>query len=617
MNFQLKISKLTEKIKDNFLDFFFPIKMTLGKINYLNSCGLKYKFRYYYNLKEVLSKEYPQGLIGMETHRWIYRYLKKEVSIDITNIRDLILEKVYKKFKDLTDADKEFHKNKIDTMLNNFYKWYTSSDKKVYLVNYDVSTKLNGVTFVAKCDCILETPDGYEIIDFVTSKNNFSEEMLPYNFDTNYMYFVLKTYFDKKKKGEKRFVVKKFFLQYANLVKFNVNTFQQKETIKTLVNIKKTLREKKFEIQKGPLCGWCGFYDVCPGWKIEREGLPEKGIKPVAPDTTLFRIARETQGMMGLSYSKMSMFIQCPRRYKLCYLDKAGVKPQGFFSIGSTVHNTLEMFYQIELKKGQTEPPIEKLYELYDENWISAGYVSEQEEQEYYKNGKEWLTNYYNKYVKGKYLKAYSVEEYFELPIGQGKHVMIGFYDRIQKNPDGSFEILDYKTDPKVRTQEEVDKDLQLTIYYWSLKNRGIEAKKLSLIFIRFNEMVSSTRSQKDIEYIDNYVKEVADSMVMKGEELERIRKEYQQKGEPLPQEIVDQIFPATINKYCGGCDYIIGCPMEMKIKTEYSDKLLFKVSDSGQVLDKDVQEDVDVSDEQELEENKTTSSNTSSTTKQ
>jgi putative RecB family exonuclease len=416
------------------------------------------------------------------------------------------------------------------------------------------------------------------------------------------MYFVLKRYFDNKKSGEKRFILKKIFLRYNNIVVFKENIFQQKETIKQIKEIKHILRNKDFEITKGPLCGWCGFYDICPGWKIEREGLPEKGIQPLAPTTTLFRIAREKRGMMGLSYSKMSMFIQCPRRYKLCYLDKAGVKPQGFFSIGSTIHNTFEMFYQIDLKKGQTEPPIEELYRLYDENWISAGYTSEEEEQEYYKNGKEWITNYYNKFVKGKYIKAYSVEEYFELPIGKGKHVMIGFYDRIQKNPDGTFEILDYKTDPKVRTQEEVDKDLQLTIYYWSLKNHGIEAKRLSLIFVRFGEMVSTTRSEKDIEYIDNYVKEVADSMVLRGEQLEALRLEYKQRGEILPQEKIDELFPATVNKYCGGCDYIIGCPMETKIRTEYSDKLLFKVSETGQAVDKDIQEEINLESGEEID---------------
>jgi len=574
---------------------------------------MKYKFRYIYNLKEIVSKEYPQGLIGMEVHRWIYRYLKKEVKLEMSEISDAIMEKVYKKFPDLSEEDKIFQKENLNTMLSNFYNWYKQDDKKVYLVNYDVEIKFEGAKFVAKCDCILETEKGYEIIDFVTSKNNIREEMLPYDFGTNYMYFVLKTYFDKKKSGEKRFILKKIFLRHNNIAEYKENIFQQKETIKQIKEVKHILRNKDFEIQKGPLCGWCGFYDICPGWKIEREGLPEKGIQPLAPTTTLFRIARETRGMMGLSYSKMSMFIQCPRRYKLCYLDKAGVKPQGFFSIGSTVHNTLEMFYQIELKKGQTEPPIEELYRLYDENWISAGYLSEQEEKEYYTNGKEWLTNYYNKFVKGKYIKAYSVEEYFELPIGQGKHVMIGFYDRIQKNPDGSFEILDYKTDPKVRTQEEVDKDLQLTIYYWSLKNHGIEAKRLSLIFIRFGEMVSTTRSQKDIEYIDNYVKEVADNMVLKGEQLEFLRAEYKKRGEDVPQEKIDELFPATINKYCGGCDYIVGCPMEEKIRTEYSDKLLFKVSETGQVLDKDIQEEVSLEVSEETESKTNLSGNLSS----
>ncbi|MFN3550319.1 MAG: PD-(D/E)XK nuclease family protein [Endomicrobiia bacterium] len=573
-----------------------PILVTLGKINDLQSCGLKYKFKYYYNLDEILSKEYPQGMIGQMIHRYIYQVLNKEIKFDQEYILEMIMTRIEDKYKDLTNEDKNFHIKNTKKMLENFYNWYSENKYEVVSINYDIFVNYNKVKFKIKCDCILKDKNGdYIVIDFMTSKKNLSSEFLTYDFDTNYQYFVLEKFFTKK---QKNFKLIKFFLPYNNFVEFKPDWAQQKETEKIVFDLLDQLKNKEFEIKKGPICGWCGYYDICPAWKLEREGDKEENIPAVAKETTLFRQARETKGRMALSYSKMSMYIQCPRRYRLCYLDKKGVKPQGFFSIGSTIHNALELFYQIKTKNNK-EPGIDELLKLYDECWISAGYKTPQEEKEYYLNGKQWLVNYYEKFVKDKFITAYATEEYFELPIGKNTHVMIGYIDRIQKNPDGTFEILDYKTDPKLRSQQEVDSDLQLTIYYWALRNRGIETKRLGLIFIRFGEIVYTTRTQKDIDILDDYVKEVADKMWADGEKYMNLIKEYEEKNQVVPEEKIEEVLPSKINKYCGGCDYLKGCPKEEIIKTEYKDKLLFEVSDKGEVLDKEI----DIKEEEPKEE--------------
>ncbi len=568
--------------------FSLPILVSLGKIKDLQSCGLKYKFKYYYNLDEILLKQYPQGMIGQMIHRYIYQILNKETKFDKEHILEVIISKIEDEYKDFTEEDKNFHIRNIKKMLENFYNWYSENKYEIVSVNYDIFVKYNNAKFKVKCDCILKDED-YIVIDFMTSKKNLSSEFLTYDFDTNYQYFVLDKFFTKK---QKNFKLIKFFLPYNNFVEFKPDWAQQKETEKIIFDLLEQLKNKEFEIKKGPMCGWCGYYDICPGWKLEREGDKGKNIPAFAEKTTLFRQARETKARMGLSYSKLSMYIQCPRRYRLCYLDKKGVKPQGFFSIGSTIHNALEVFYQIKTKNNK-EPSIDQLLNLYDKFWISAGYKTPQEEKEYYLNGRQWLINYYEKFVKEKFITAYATEEYFELPIGKNTHVMIGYIDRIQKNPDGTFEILDYKTDPKIRSQQEVDSDLQLTIYYWALRNRGIETKSLGLIFIRFAEIVYTTRSQKDIDVLDGYVKEVADRMWADAEKYMNLAKEYDEKNQVIPEEKIEEILPSKINKYCGGCDYLKGCPKEELVKTEYKDKLLFEVSDTGEVLDEEIEIDI------------------------
>ena len=576
-----KLKKLWESIKTIFVP---KIVLTLNIFDLISSCELKYKFRYFYNLEEILLQQRPEGYIGLLVHRYIFLVLRKEIKFDLEYILKLIMEEVCLKFESLNEEDKKFYERNISKMLENFYNWYLRNSDKIYAVDHEITVKYKNIKLKLKCDCILRYDDNYEVIDFVTSKRNILQEFLPYDSSTNFQYFVLKNFFSKT---GKKFKFIKAYLLFNNFAEFVEDWSVQKEIEKNVVKIYNKLKTKTYVAHKGPLCGWCGYYDICPVWKIEREGDKEKNVQPIAPQTTLFRIARETPAMMALSYSKMSMYIQCPRRYRLCYLDRVGVKPQGFFSIGSTIHNTLELFYKIKPKKG--EPSLEELLCLYSQCWISLGYKSEKEEQEYFESGKQWLINYYNKFVKGQYIPAYATEDYFEIPIGKNKHVMIGYIDRVQRNLDGSFEILDYKTDPKIREQQEVDNDLQLTIYYWALRNKGIEAKRLGLIFIRFNEIVYTTRTQKDIESLDVYVEEVADSMWLSGEKYMKLKQEYESLGKLLPEEKIEEIFPSKINKYCGGCDYLRGCPKEELIKTEYKDKLLFEVSDTGEVVDKEI----------------------------
>lgn len=596
LDFLFLLWKTTKNVIKFIYHLFIPkLVLTFNTVNDFLSCGLKYKFQHYYNLEEILSKEYPHGLMGQLLHQYIYLIMEKSIKVDIEYITDLIMEELQRKFADLTVEDKEFHRKNIKVMLNNFVNWYAVNKDKIYAVNYDIKVLYQRSYLNVKCDCILKHSDGYEVIDFVTSKRNILADMLPYDFNTNFQYFVLNEFFKKKKK---KFKLTKMFLLYNNIVNFVENWSMQKEVKNKIDEVYKLLKNKKFTPHRGPLCGWCGYYDICPAWKLEREGDKEKGIPPRSTETTLFRTARETAGRMALSYSKMSMYIQCPRRYRLCYIDRVGVKRRGFFSIGSTIHNTLELFYQIKPKKKKKEPTLEELLQLYDRCWIPAGYQSKEEEMEYYKKGKEWLVNYYDKFVKDKYIPAYATEEYFELPIGDNTHVMIGYIDRIQLNPDGSFEIIDYKTDPKIRSQEEVDKDLQLTIYYWALKNKGIEAKRLGLIFIRFGEVVYTSRTQKDIEFLDSYVKEIADKMWSDSEKYVNLKKIYEERNEPIPEEKIEEIFPSIINKYCGGCDYLIGCPKEQVIKTEYKDKLLFEISETGEVVDKEIEEENRIAEE-------------------
>jgi hypothetical protein len=251
------------------------------------------------------------------------------------------------------------------------------------------------------------------------------------------------------------------------------------------------------------------------------------------------------------------MYKNCPYNYKKLYVDKVPPKPRGFFSIGHSCHEAMEDFFACS-----SQSSLQELRKMYEKHWHSEGYKDEIEEQEYFENGWEWISNFYKKYYDGNFIKAYAVELYFQLPIGDD-YVIIGFLDRLQKNPDGTFEIFDYKTDPKLRTQEEVDNDLQLTSYYWAMRQLGIDVKALSLEFLKFNQRITTTRTPEDIPAFVNEVNKIVGAMAYS----EEMAKKFPDRA--------DEFFKPKVNKYCGGCDHLIGCPMEFEIRTTYRDKVM------------------------------------------
>ncbi|MFC2061865.1 RecB family exonuclease, partial [Elusimicrobiota bacterium] len=202
----------------------------------------------------------------------------------------------------------------------------------------------------------------------------------------------------------------------------------------------------------------------------------------------------------------------------------------------------------------------------------------------HYEEGWQWVSDYYDNFIDGQYVQAHAVEVYFQLPIGND-YVINGYIDRLQKNPDGSYEILDYKTDPKLRTQKEVDNDLQLTSYYWAMKQLGIDVSSLSLEFLKFSKRVTTKRTSEDIPAFTSEVNKVVGEMASKQAEIEK----YPHKGEKL--------FPPKVNKYCGGCDFLIGCPKEKEIRTVYKDEVMN--------LEEEPVEEPEVKDKEESEEEK------------
>lgn len=203
----------------------------------------------------------------------------------------------------------------------------------------------------------------------------------------------------------------------------------------------------------------------------------------------------------NLSYSQLDTFQTCPLKYKFRYIFNVPSPSAHAANFGSSIHNTLNEFYT-RLKNG-TQPSPEILGEIYENEWIPVGYDSKAHEQARKKQGREILQNFYEKESRanpetGGFIIPEFLEKLFRLKVGE--FTFTGRIDRIDRLPDGTYEVVDYKTGSSKRDAK-LDKDLQLSMYALACKEIfRIPVSHLSLYFLEDATKQSTTRNDGDLE---------------------------------------------------------------------------------------------------------------------
>ncbi len=235
--------------------------------------------------------------------------------------------------------------------------------------------------------------------------------------------------------------------------------------------------------------------------------------------------------MRPLSYSQISQYINCPLSYKLRYIDGLQPKAKWYFSFGSTLHQCAERFYKVQVPP---PPTLEKLLIFYEDNWVSQGYESAEQEDSYRQYGREILSEFW-RINSQNYRIPIAVEYNFKLDIGGVK--LGGFIDRVDKLETGGLSIIDYKSNKEIFTKEDLQKNLQLTLYQLAADQLWLfPVEKLCLYHLRTNSLCScEARNKKQLDDARRIVLDVA-------ENIERA------------------VFPARENSFCP-CDFPEHCP--------------------------------------------------------
>lgn len=185
-----------------------------------------------------------------------------------------------------------------------------------------------------------------------------------------------------------------------------------------------------------------------------------------------------------LNYSKIHAYQLCPLLYKYKYMDgrREGLTPAS--SLGVSIHRTLEEYHR------HSNDPSE-LLSYYDDCWMSAGFTSAGEQMEWYVKGQKMLEVYReHEYERKTTVDSTEREFIFE----ESGWTLRGKIDRIDKWPDGSWEVIDYKTGTDVDINQAITDSLQLGIYAIGARRAwNMKQGRATLYYIAFDKKVSAS----------------------------------------------------------------------------------------------------------------------------
>jgi DNA helicase-2/ATP-dependent DNA helicase PcrA len=297
------------------------------------------------------------------------------------------------------------------------------------------------------------------------------------------------------------------------------------------------------------------------------EALRQKAVAARTEPSLETFLPRRGDGLV-LSATDIETYRTCPLKYKFARVFRIPSEPTMNQRFGILVHQVLERYHAHVTSHGGRRDPIAhddgvlgarrsrrpedeapspaflaadapspglpELLGLLEAGWRRGGFGDSEEERQFRAKATQALVRYHDRFREEDgqpvwFEKAFSFR--------MGPHHLRGRVDRVDRLPDGGYELIDYKTG-RPKTPAQLRDDVQLSLYAVGARESWqLEAAQQAYYYVLDDEKVPVERSEEDRDWITDTVLTVADGILGQG-------------FEPTPSWTA-----------CSMCDYRIACP--------------------------------------------------------
>ncbi len=234
-----------------------------------------------------------------------------------------------------------------------------------------------------------------------------------------------------------------------------------------------------------------------------------------------------------LSASDIETYRSCPLKYKFARVFRIPTEPTLNQRFGILVHQVLERWHA-----GGGTGGIDEMERLLEVGWRRGGFGDSEEERQLRSKAASALGRYFERSCDE---SAEPVWFERSFAFKMGPHLLRGRVDRVDRLPEGGYELIDYKTG-RPRSLPELREDVQLSLYAVGAREAwNLEAAQQAYLYVLDDEKVQVPTEEIDPAWISETVFEVAEGIRGQG-------------FEPTPSVLA-----------CSMCDYRLLCPAAEK----------------------------------------------------
>jgi putative RecB family exonuclease len=195
---------------------------------------------------------------------------------------------------------------------------------------------------------------------------------------------------------------------------------------------------------------------------------------------------RELKKKSHLSASSIGTYIDCQLQYYFAYVKRL---PMEFVAdaleFGTAIHAVLADFYQSKMTGDRMS--LKDVHESFRQHWHRVAhdksniqYADGKDFQTYLTIGIDLLTTWYHKLPADDF-QVISIEEAFTFNIPDLPIPIIGIMDLVEEDDSGTVIITDFKTSSRAYSTDEIDQNMQMTLYQLAAKANGFGNREILL----------------------------------------------------------------------------------------------------------------------------------------
>jgi RecB family exonuclease len=244
------------------------MRISYSAFDTYQNCSLKYKFQNIDKIKEPKSKEAVFGTLVHSTMKFIHTpsllQPKLEEALDFFS-RNWNSDV----FKDELEERAAFSMGV--SMIQEYYKKNNPADFNIVDLEsrfaIEIGSKENQHIISGIIDRIDKTENGYEIIDYKTTKKMPSQDKVDGDLQLSVYLNAFLSRYPKEIDNLDKITVSLYYLKHGVKLSATRTKEQLLKANDLFLDVIASIEEGHFEPNVTPLCDWCGYQKMCPMWK--------------------------------------------------------------------------------------------------------------------------------------------------------------------------------------------------------------------------------------------------------------------------------------------------------------------------------------------------------------